>query len=57
MENPSSERTLMKESGTFRFSSLRISERGRQIPEVGISDSSSSITASGIFPLAETFVE
>lgn len=40
MEKPPSTRVLTRESGTLFPSSLRISERGRLIPEVGTSSSS-----------------
>lgn len=47
----------MKESGIFRLSSLRISERGRLIPEVRISGSSGSATFSFFACAAEAFVD
>lgn len=37
-------RTLIRESGTFLLSCLRISERGRLIPDVGTTSSSSAGT-------------
>lgn len=37
---PSSIRCLMRESGTFLLSSLRMSERGLLIPDVGIASPS-----------------
>lgn len=49
-ENPSSTRVRIRESGTRLLSSLRISESGRLIPEVGTSSSCWCTTESALLP-------
>lgn len=48
MEKPSSKRVLMRESGTFLFSSLRTSESGLLIPELPAATSSSSASLASL---------
>lgn len=48
MAKPSSKRVLTTDSGTFLFSSLRISESGLLIPELPAATTSSSVSAASL---------